>query len=318
MTEKVTHLIHKCSICNYSSNRKYNLIRHCNSVHYINNDDKSNFLKSGENVSPSGENVSPGGENVSPSGENVSPNQKFELFGFICNKCNKIYASKRYLVEHEKKCKGIDDLTCPTCMISFTTRQAKSKHLKRNNCKPKSIIHARTPNPQNIHTHNNIKTQINNTIETQNITNIANQTVVNNYKNERLDYLDYEKMLDIFIKKYDIPTLLTKEIQFNKEFPENNNIKYGNRENALIKKDNDYLLKDINALTEELINEKTSQMQKFAVKYKDNICLKIERQKYTDIIDLLLNYILLQEPKETYKLQIKNIKDMIKNSKTID
>ena len=59
-------------------------------------------------------------------------------------------------------------------------------------------------------------------------------------------------------------------------------------------------------------------MQKFAVKYKDNICLKIERQKYTDIIDLLLNYILLQEPKETYKLQIKNIKDMIKNSKTID
>jgi len=125
-------------------------------------------------------------------------------------------------------------------------------------------------------------------------------------------------MLDIFIKKYDIPTLLTKEIHFNKEFPENNNIKYGNKENALIKKDNDYLLKDINALTEELINEKTSQMQKFAVKYKDNICLKIERQKYTDIIDLLLNYILLQEPKETYKLQIKNIKDMIKNSKTID
>ena len=56
-----------------------------------------NVIPGGENVTPSGENVTPSGENVTPNGQNVIPNQN------ICKKCNKIYNSKRYLIEHEKK-----------------------------------------------------------------------------------------------------------------------------------------------------------------------------------------------------------------------
>ena len=84
-----------------------------------------NVIPGGENVTPSGENVTPSGENVTPNGQNVIPNQN------ICKKCNKIYMTKKNLLIHEKKCKGVDDLTCPRCMISFSSRQSKSNHIKK-------------------------------------------------------------------------------------------------------------------------------------------------------------------------------------------
>ena len=121
-------------------------------------------------------------------------------------------------------------------------------------------------------------------------------------------------MLEIFKKVYDIPRLLTKEIHFNKKFPENNNIQYKNETNALIKIDDKFILEDLNILAEELVNEKTSQIQKFALENKEVICSNIETKKYHDIIELLLNFILLKEPKDDYKKQIKKIKDMIKNT----
>ena len=142
MSENCSLLTYKCDHCFYKTNKKYNLIRHQNSKHCNKNNDNSDNLKICENVIPNGENVIPSGENVIPSGENVIPK-------FICKKCNKIYNSNRYLLKHEKNCNGLDDLTCPKCMISFTNRHNKSRHIKRNNCRPKSIIYARQPNPQN-------------------------------------------------------------------------------------------------------------------------------------------------------------------------
>jgi len=300
MSENCSIFLYECDLCFYKTNKKYNLSRHQNAKHINNIYANSDFSKSGKNVHPNG-------KNVHPNGKNVHPKQ-------FCTKCNKIYKTKKCLIQHEMKCNGIDDLTCPRCMISFSSRQAKSNHIKRNNCKPKSIIHARQPNPQNIEKEsiiNNIKTQIN--IEKQ--VNTTNNIYINNYGNERLDYLNYEKLITILKTGYDVPRLLTKEIHFNYEFPENNNIQYKNDTNAIIKSDDEFILKDLNILAEELVNEKTSQMQKFAKENKDDICLKIENQKYQDIVDLLLQFILLKEPHEHYKKQISKIKDMIKNTK---
>ena len=231
----------KCKYCDYQTYRNYNLLRHQNAKHKCqiienNNDNltRQNVSPNGQNVSPNGQNVSPNGQNVSPNEQNVSPNgQNVSLNQNICKKCNKIYMTKKNLLIHEKKCKGVDDLTCPRCMISFTTRQAKSKHMKKDNCEPRSIIHARTPNPQNNITNNNITnnnidTQNNITNNTNNIDNTTNNnnTIINinNYKEERLDYVTYDKMLSFFKKNYTSPSLLTEEIHFNNDFPENNNI----------------------------------------------------------------------------------------------
>ncbi len=311
MTQNDDAKCYYCPFCNYTSKRKYNLIRHQSVKH---NDVRANF---NENIKIE-ENVTPNEKNVIPNEKNVIPNEKNVIPNYICKKCNKIYKIKKSFLEHEKKCNGLDDLTCPRCMMSFTNRHNKSRHIAKNNCQPRSIIYAK----KNENNDESIKTNItnNNYIINNNITNNiihTNNIYINNYGNERIDYLNYEKMLEIFKKVYDIPSLLTKEIHFNIDFPENNNILYKNENTTLVKSDNDFILKDLNNLVQELITEKTKLMQKFAIENKDDICLKIDTYLYEEIIEHLLNIILLKEPSEHYKNQVINIREIIKNSNKI-
>ena len=288
MYHNSSFIIYKCDECNYETKKKYNLNRHHINKHKYIDSDIIN--------------------------ENI--NEKNVIPRIICNKCNKIYKTKKNLLIHEKKCNGLDDLTCHRCMISFTNRHNKSRHVARNNCKPRSIIYARKPNNNNIENIENIENNYN--IETQNNIenhNNNNNITINNYGNERYDYLNYEKMLDIFKKAYDIPSLLTKEIHFNINFPENNNIIKSNKTNcALIKMNEEFIYKNLNNLVLELINDKGILMQKFAIDNKDNICLKMDTQRYEIILELLLKLILLKEPCELYKKQVNNIIDLIRNS----
>jgi hypothetical protein len=335
MTQNEASKRFKCEQCFYQTDRKYDLKRHCINKHYVEFILNIENISNGKNVHPNEKNVPPNGKNVPPNEKIVPPNEKIvplnqkndiitnqnNTNNYICNKCDKKYKNYKSYLLHEKICKGINELTCTKCMTSFTSRQHKSRHVLKNNCKSRSIIYSETYrsknnidnlNTNNITTNGNIEYQYNcRDVNSNNINNFY----INNYKNERLDYVDYEKLLDIFTKTYDIPRLLTKEIHFNKEFPENNNITYENKENAIIKINNEYILKDLNLLAEELVNEKTTQMQKFAEENKEDICLKIEHKKYYEMIELLLNFILLKEPEQHYKIQIKNIKDLIKNNK---
>ena len=316
---------HTCCFCNYATKRKYDLKRHHDAKH------SNNIIRvcediiceknvpSGEKNVPSGEKNVPSEEKNVPSEEkNVPSEEKNVPPQLICKRCNKIYKTKKSLVAHEVKCKGVDELTCSRCMVSFTTRQHKSRHLANNKCKPRSIIYARQPNVdniasintqnnQNINTQNNIHTQNNNTI------------IINNYGSERMDYLDYDKMLEIFKSAYNIPSVLTKYIHFNKDFPENNNIASieDDKQNSLVKINDEFIFRNINNLIQELIKDKTRMIHKFAANNKDNICGKMDTQIYEEIIDLLLKLILLQEPSEHYKIQVSIIRDMIKNSKNI-
>jgi hypothetical protein len=112
---------------------------------------------------------------------------------------------------------------------------------------------------------------------------------------------------------------LTKYIHFNKDFPENNNITSieDDRQNSLVKINDEFIFRNINNLIQELIKDKTRMIHKFAANNKDNICGKMDTEIYEEIIDLLLKLILLQEPSEHYKIQVSIIRDMIKNSKNI-
>jgi hypothetical protein len=122
-------------------------------------------------------------------------------------------------------------------------------------------------------------------------------------------------MLEIFKKSYNIPTLLTKEIHFNEEFPENNNIKYNNDKSALLKKDDKFIYKNLTVLAQELINNKGELIQKFALENKDDICLKMGLELYEKIIENLIDLLLLHKPDENYIKQVENIRDLIKNTK---
>ena len=130
-----------CETCGYSTNRKYNLELHQRNPNACDKRlkrhdkimDGQNVKHMGQNVNTDGQNVKHMRQNVNTDGQNVNINNK-EVFD--CKICNKNLSCRRSLVRHEKLCKGIDSLQCPTCKMFFNTRQSKHQHIKAGKCVP--------------------------------------------------------------------------------------------------------------------------------------------------------------------------------------
>ena len=146
-----TDNIHSCSFCDYTTTRKYNLKRHEISMHSkeILNENKPNDIPEEVHNVP---------ENVINTNEvtNIHNNKP----KYFCSKCSKEYSTIKYLNNHEEKCIGINILTCPRCMKTFSNRHNKSAHIKNNKCKAKSIIE--THHTIEIQTDDNFDTTVNN------------------------------------------------------------------------------------------------------------------------------------------------------------
>ena len=52
----------------------------------------------------------------------------------ICDKCEKILKNNRNLQKHQKSCKGVHVLQCPTCMKKFSNKSSKHQHIKNVKC----------------------------------------------------------------------------------------------------------------------------------------------------------------------------------------
>ena len=269
-----------CDVCCYETHRKDAYNRHENSLkHKLNiltkpDQERENVIPVRENVIPVGENVIHVGENVIHVGENVAHNENNVVYN--CKKCNKEYNSKRYLKEHEKSCKGVDNLTCPRCMKTFTSRTNKSRHCKKNNCKPVSIFEADNVksiinnNTTNNNSNNTINNNSNNTNINSNNTNI--NIYVNDYGKERKDYLlDYNNFYDII--KVPNNSILVKYLKcknFNPRFPENHCIKYENRRFKM-KENNKWSLINANALKDKLFYDCGSEVLNVFGRHEDKI-----------------------------------------------
>jgi len=231
---------------------------------------------------------------------------------YNCDKCNKGYNTIKNYEEHIKICKGLSILACPKCMITFSSRFSKSNHIKRNNCKAKSIIFANTPQT-NITNNNNSITNNNNNSITNNTTN-NNNFIINNFGNERTDYITFDKILNIFKNSN---TIIPNYIQFkhyNKQFPENNNIKYQDDNICLIKNDSNWNLISLDILSNKLLSHNANEIDAFYNKnktlfenyYKDIVYLEYLNSKFK-YLDLFID-------KLNYKNLITEIKFMIKNN----
>ena len=283
--------IHKCKFCTYFTSVKCNLIRHVNAKH--NNEMSKNTVKSNDNIIGANDNIFEANDNISQANDNISE--------FVCKFCNKNYKTLKYLRKHETACNKVDKLTCPRCMKSFAHRNSKNLHIKADKCEARSIIHSRNPNIQNV---------VNNNNTTNNI-GVQNNYIINNYHQERLDYLTFEKMLEIWKKGYSAAFSLTNEMHFNKAFPENKNILKNNKTSALVKENGSFVTKDIKMLAEELFNHKSSIIQDFAYKNKAKICESVDMEVYEEIADLLMK-LFIKQPMNQYKKQVTKIADMIK------
>jgi hypothetical protein len=267
--------MYSCKDCNYETNRKDTYNRHLISGKHLRKiavnsyQECQNVALNCQNVAPNCQNVAPNCQNVSPNCQNVSPSSNNVVYN--CNKCNKIYNSKRYLLQHEKKCKGIDNLTCPKCMKTFTNRKTKYKHCKKNNCKPVSIFEA--DNVKSIINNNNCNNTTNNITNNSNtINNNITNVYINDYGKERKDYLlDYNNFYDIIkVPNNNILVKYLKCKNFNPQFPENHCIKYENRRFKM-KENNKWSLINANALKDKLFYDCGSEVLNVFGRHEDQI-----------------------------------------------
>jgi hypothetical protein len=296
-----------CKYCTYFSDRKYNLQKHIDRKHSQINENNE-LSKNVQNVTPNVQNVIPNVQNVIPNVQNVIPNvQNVIPNSLSCSKCNKIYKTARHLYNHEKVCNKVDSLTCPRCMISFTNRHNKNRHIKADKCKARSIIHARTPNIQNItnNIHNNIQ---NNNCVTNN-----NQIIINNFGSERIDHISHEEIVKILSSGINTLPLYIKKKHFDKCFPENRNIKYTMENKCKVFEDNSWKDKDLGLLSSTLVQDNTEVLLLYCDDKDEKVLNTIQDiDKYENIKNKL--FILYNKTDNIkYNTIITKIKDLIKN-----
>jgi hypothetical protein len=295
-----------CEECEYTTNKKYNLIRHQNNKHFkkelkIQNEEK--HIQNEEIVNQNEEIVNQNEEIVNQNEEIVNQNEEIvKQQIYQCKKCNKNYKTKKYLIEHEKICNGINILTCPKCMFTFSSRSSKSAHIKKNNCKAKSIIHL-----VNKETDNENKPNL--YININNNNNIINNTIINNFGNERTDYITLDDMIQIFKCGDNIIPKYIELKHFNKEFPENHNIKYEKNKGCLIKNDNKWGLTNLEILSNKLFDKNSYELRNYYNNQKTDIEEKIMNIEVLEFIYSRLNYLDLNLNRTLFN----NIKNEIKN-----
>jgi hypothetical protein len=189
-------------------------------------------------------------------------------------------------------------------MFIFRTRASKSAHIKKNNCKARSIIYynetiENNKKDNNINCNNNI---------TNNIIN-NNNTIINNFGSERTYYITLDDIVNIFLKGGD--NIIPKYIEykhFNKDFPENHNIKYEKNKGCSIKNENKWKITDIDYLSKKLLNNNSVELLRyFNNNYIKDKMIKLEIHKF---VNSRLNYLDLYIDTKLYnniKLEIKYI-----------
>jgi hypothetical protein len=231
------NVILNCEFCNYTTNRKFNLKRHHNAFHNVKtptNDDREkvvNFERKHIHFD----------EKPIHFEEKHIENDSECLY---CSKCAKKYKTKKYLVNHEENCIGLNILTCKRCMFTFSSKASKSVHTRRNKCKAKSIINAVNPD--------------------------LKYNIVNNFGSERTDYITFDDMIKIFSNNNIIPKYIEFKY-FNKKFPENHNIKFEKYKGCLIKQDDEWKITDIKYLTNKLIDTNLKELEDYYNSHKEDI-----------------------------------------------
>jgi|LakMenE22Apr09ns_1017241.scaffolds.fasta_scaffold00209_7 hypothetical protein len=292
-----------CEECQYTTNKKYNLIRHQNNKHFkkelkITNDDK-HIINDDKHII--NEDIHITNEDIHIINEDI---HIIDEIKYNCKKCNKNYKTKKYLIEHEKICNGLNILTCPKCMTTFSTTSNKSRHIKTNKCKAKSIIHL-----VNKETDNENKPSLYINGNNNNNNNIINNTIINNFGNERTDYITLDDMIQIFKCGDNIIPKYIELKHFNKEFPENHNIKYEKNKGCLIKNDNRWGLTNLDILSNKLFDKNSFELRNYYNNQKKDIEEKIKNIEVLEFIYSRLNYLDLNLNRTLFN----NIKNEIKN-----
>jgi hypothetical protein len=217
-------ILYKCEKCGYETDRLLNYKRHeqRKTPCYMKIEDNIDKINDGQKVGVSGQKVGVSGQKVGVSGQKVGVSGQND--NMTCNKCTKVFQSKKRLKQHEEKCDGLDKRQCKICLKVFASKFGKYEHTKYVKC----VVP--------------IQQQINNNI----INNITNNNITNNNINIRVNFgeeslvkicqgKEYIKKAQKFVDsgKYAISSSI-EEIYFNDNSVENQTIKKNRRNDKLV------------------------------------------------------------------------------------
>jgi hypothetical protein len=165
-------------------------------------------------------------------------------------------------------------------MIQFSSTSNKLRHIKQNNCKPRSI------------------------------STVNNNIYINNYKNERTDYITIKAIATIFNEEIEDNAendAITRYIEFkyfNIDFPENWNIKFLKNCNCIVKSNNEWTLQHIDELAEKLYNLNYNEVCEKIKSYKSyfNEDEYEDLQKKISLLNIKYNIKCIKKKIKLYKM----------------
>lgn len=219
-----------CSLCQYSTKKRYNLNRHMKLVHKIDKcsteEDAPVLLHEAQELTKMSGEVPVLAQNLTAAAQILTESAQIltdrstenddtiAKGGTHCDMCGRSYASLKSLHQHKSRCKGDKNpLQCQMCFRVFACLRTKYNHKK--SCK------GPLQDATSI-TNNNYKqcTINNNNINNNNITiNIAN------FNAEKTEHITQDFARSCFAKGAHGVRPMVDMIYFNDEHPENHNVK---------------------------------------------------------------------------------------------
>jgi len=184
---------------------------------------------------------------------------------YTCEYCNKSYSTNSHMRRHQKTCKKKLSSAMEIELLKENQKKMEIEYNKLQqtveNLKISSNGNISNSNNNSNNTTNNITNKTNNVINNNdNSTNI--NVTINNYGNENKDYITKDYLIELLKTPFQAIPKLIEYTHFNKEHPENQNIKLPNKKQPYVRvlKDDKWVYADRKSTILDLIDEKHCQL----------------------------------------------------------
>ena len=250
---------------------------------------------------------------------------------FQCRRCGYEFSTKQNLLYHYKKKKPcivtcedvsqeecLDELLqknkehkCLYCDKTFSYPQGKSRHMKLCNLSDstKKIIELREQVKTLENSKHIVVNNYNNVLNQQNIINVKS------FGQENMDYLSKDFLNSCLLMNNIVP--LIENIHFDKEHPENHNVKVKSTKQELMETfvDGKWIITDTDDTLNELINKGYRVLNYHSRKNKNDILeTEMDEDEYDDVLSWLEK---IYEDKKTRRPIKKQLLLLFLNNKTM-
>ena len=296
-------MIYNCVRCGYETKHKGHFLNHLNRKKTCNpiledisiNDIKNHYNLEIDKITSNNSNIL-----ICPSKKLQKPQKN--VVNKQCSYCCKEFSRIDNLNRHLKKCKMKNNVLSENKELRETVEKlliecSEMKNLLKNTTKKSTTLQHSMSNSQNNNTNSNNTNNNNNTI------------IINNYGEENTKYITKQFIVDLLKNKpfKAIPEMI-KHTHFNKEHPENQNIKITNKKEPYVKimKDNKWEFQDRKNTITDLIDKQHIKMSD--EKVEEQIERQCTSQEKINIIRCNEKY---EEEEEDYMKRLYNESELV-------